>query len=71
MEREKDREVKWFTYEPNPEPHAQLGYPNKEQFLSDNWKWDVRQKHYKKFPKPWCNYSEEVLTRQGNSVTVE
>lgn len=42
MEREKDREVKWFTHERNPEPHAQLGYPNKEQPLSDNWKWDVR-----------------------------
>lgn len=71
MEREKDREVKWFTQEQNPEPRAQVGYPNQEKLLSDKWKWDVRYKHYKRLPKTWYNYSEEVLTRQGNTVAMD
>jgi len=35
MERGKDSEVKWFTQEQNPEPHAQVGYPNQEELLSN------------------------------------
>lgn len=71
MEREKDREVKWFTQEQNLELCTQVGYPNQEELLSDKWKWHVGYKHYKRLPKPWCNYCEEVLTREGNSVAVD
>lgn len=68
--RKRWEKVKWSAQEQNPEPRAQVGYPKQEE-LSDKWKQNVRYNHHIMVLEAFHNYSEKVLTSQGNSVGVD
>lgn len=58
------KKMSWITQEQNPELRAQVYSPNQEELISDKWKWDVRQKNYKRFLKSYYNSDNSYQTRK-------